>query len=195
MSQTFFQDIQAKAFRSGINPRSKEARKWFKDQIKGMQKPNRRDLLNDSLVVRKSKPTIGSMVMFFYDPKHSDTLPFYDMFPLVIITEVVKGGFKGINLHYLHPLARAKLFDALMETTNNKFMNETTKFMVNYRLLNGVRKFKEFAPCYKHYLTSHVESGVSVVEAPEWEIAMLLPVQQFAKSSSTKVWSNSRKSY
>jgi hypothetical protein len=133
--------------------------------------------------------------MFFYDPKHADTLPYYDMFPMVIMTEAVPGGFKGLNLHYLHPIARAKLFDALLETTNNKFMNESTKFQLTYQLLKGVSKFKEFAPCYKHYLIKHVESGVAVVEAPEWEIAMMLPVQQFAKKTSNYVWSQSKKAY
>ncbi len=195
MSQTYFTDIQAKAFRSGINPRTKEARDWFKKQIKQMQTPKRYDLLNDSLVKRKSKPTVGSLILFFYDPKHADTLPYYDMFPMVIMTEAVPGGFKGLNLHYLHPIARAKLFDALLETTNNKFMNESTKFQLTYQLLKGVSKFKEFAPCYKHYLIKHVESGVSVVEASEWEIAMLLPVQQFAKKTSNYVWSQSKKAY
>jgi hypothetical protein len=195
MSQTFFQDIQAKAFRSGINPRTKDASKWFKEQIKNMQTPKRYDLLNDSLVKRKSKPTVGSLCMFFYDPKHADTLPYYDMFPMVIMTEAVPGGFKGLNMHYLHPGARAKLFDALLETTNNKFMNESTKFQLTYKLLKGVSKFKEFAPCYKHYLIKHVESGVSVVEAPEWEIAMMLPVQQFAKATANYVWSQSKKAY
>lgn len=190
----YFSDIQAKAFRAGIRPRSEEAREWFKSQIKKMGKPNRYSILNDSLV-KKEKPTLGSMIMFFYDPKHSETLPYYDQFPLVIMTEVVPGGFKGINLHYLHPVARAKLFDALLETTNNKMMNETTKFKINYQLLSAVGKFKEFAPCYKHYLFNHVESKISVVEAPEWEIAMLLPLQQFSKKSANYVYSQSRKQY
>ena len=33
---------------------------------------------------------IGSMQMFFYDPKYKDTLPYYDKFPLAIILKLQK---------------------------------------------------------------------------------------------------------
>ena len=195
MSNTFFQDIQARAFRSGVTPRSDEARKWFREQIRKMQMPSREMMLNDGLVKRVSKPTIGSLVMFSYDAKNKDTLEYWDQFPLAVITGVFKGGFAGLNLHYLHPIARAKLFDALMETTNNKFMNESTKFRVTYNLLQSANKMKAFAPCYKNYLTSHVASHVAVVEAPEWEIAMLMPLQKFVGAGKEYVWRESRKKY
>ena len=69
------------------------------------------------------------MFMFIYDPKHKDTLPFYDTFPLVFPIEIYSDSFLGINLHYLPPVLRAKLMDALYTTANNNKYNE-------YKLIN-----------------------------------------------------------
>ena len=62
------------------------------------------------------------MNMFFYDPKHKDTLPYYDRFPLSVIIGPAKGGFYGLNLHYLPPVLRAKMLDALMDIATIKSM-------------------------------------------------------------------------
>ena len=44
----------------------------------------------------------GRMSMFFYDPKFKNRLPYYDTFPLVLPLETMRGGFIGLNFHYLH---------------------------------------------------------------------------------------------
>ena len=54
--------------------------------------------------------------------KHKETLPFYDSFPLVIIIGKAKGGFLGMNLHYLPPTLRAKFLDALMENAGKTIL-------------------------------------------------------------------------
>jgi hypothetical protein len=41
---------------------------------------------------------VGSMQMFFYDPKTKETLPYYDTFPLVVVVGPAEGGFYGLNL-------------------------------------------------------------------------------------------------
>jgi len=132
------------------------------------------------------------MNMFFYDPKHKDTLPFYDRFPLAIIVGPAEKGFYGLNLHYLPPVLRAKLLDSLMDITNNNKYDETTKFRLSYKILQGVAKFKYYKPCLKHYLSQNVKSRLARVQAPEWEIATFLPTADWAKSSSTQVYKQSR---
>ena len=80
---------------------------------------------------------IGSMQMFFYDPKHKETLPYYDRFPpLSIILKPAKGGFLGLNLHYLPPILRAQFLDALMDNVTSK-KSEDAKFQLTTRLLAG----------------------------------------------------------
>ena len=84
--------------------------------------------------------------MFFYDAKHRDTLPYWDAFPLVIAVGTAKGGFYGMNLHYLEIPLRAKFLDELMNITNNKVYDETTRFGVSYRMLKSASKMRYFKP-------------------------------------------------
>lgn len=190
-----FQKVSQQAFRAGISPRTDQSRNWFRTKLQSMGRVNRRQLMQSDEVklVNKSQPLIGSMNMFFYDPKHKDTLPYYDRFPLVVIVGGAPGGFMGLNLHYLPPLLRAKMLDALMDITNNNKYDETTRFQLSYRVLQSVSKLRYYKPCIKHYLFAHVKSRLARVEAPEWEIATFLPTQDFAKAGTRKVYSDSRK--
>ena len=193
MADSLFQKLQFQAFRGGIPPRTEESREWFRDKLKNMRTVNRQALIRDSQLVRTTRPRMGEMLMFFYDPKNKETLPYYDTFPLVIMVEKAPGGFYGLNLHNLPPALRAKFFDALMETMTNNRYDETTRFKARYRILKSVRKLRFFEPCFKHYLTQHIKSRISKVEAPEWEIALFMPTQRFKKQRVTAVYKDSRK--
>jgi hypothetical protein len=153
---------------------------------------NRNLLMKENPIILKNRTIIGSMFMFFYQPKHKDTLPYYDSFPLVIVLKPAEGGFLGLNLHYLPPVLRAKFLDSLLEYTNNDRFDQTTKFNLTYNLLERAAKMKYFKPCIKHYLTDHVRSRFAMVEAPEWEIATFLPVADFQKARAQTVWKESR---
>lgn len=154
---------------------------------------NRRSLLRDPAVIKRNRPAAGKMYMFFYDPKHRETLPYYDAFPLILMVGPAPGGFYGLNLHYLPHKLRAELMDALMETATNKRYDETTKLKISYQILKSASKFGAYKACLKHYLTKHVEGGVAMVEAPEWEIAMFLPTEQFRKANTRAVWRDSKR--
>jgi hypothetical protein len=192
---SLFQELEIAAFRGGIKPRSEESRKWFRNKVKELGQINRQHLLRDQALTKKNRFLAGRMMMFFYDPKHRDTLPFYDAFPLVIMLEPAPGGFYGLNLHYLSPMVRARFLDKLLETTNNKRYDESTRFRLTYQLLKSVRKYKEFQPCFKHYLRKQVDSNIVMVEPPEWEIAIFLPTEQFRKKNKTHVWGNSKRQF
>ena len=154
MANTLFQDLQVKAFRAGVKPRSDESMKWFRNQVKNMRNINRQSLLKDEAVKKVSRPRMGDMYMFYYDPKHKETLPFYDQFPLIIMVDRAPGGFYGLNLHYLPPNLRARFFDSLMDTMSNNKYDESTRLRARYSLLQSARKMRYFKPCFKHYLTS-----------------------------------------
>ena len=193
MADSFFEKLQLQAFRAGVQPRSDESQKWFRNKLKNIGQVNRKKLLRDSALQRVARPRMGDMYMFFYDPKHKETLPYYDTFPLIIMVEKAPGGFYGLNMHYLQPVLRAKLFDGLAKSDER--YDENTRFRARYRLLQSVRKLKYFKPCFKHYLTKHVEGRISKVEAPEWEIALFMPTQRFKKATATQVYADSRKAY
>jgi hypothetical protein len=188
-----FKNLELEAFRNGIQPRTKESREWFRKKAVKMGKVNRATLMKEDPIILKNRTVVGSMCMFFYDPKGKDTLPFYDSFPLVIVLGPAKGGFMGLNLHYLPLTLRAKFLDSLLDVTNNTKYNRSTRFDVTYDLLKGAAKFKEFKPCLKHYLSGHVRSRFAFVESPEWEIAAFLPTADFQKATKTKVYADSRR--
>ena len=138
-----------------------------------------------------SQPAPGRMFAFWYDPKHKRTLPYYDRFPLIFMVGPAKGGFYGLNFHYLPYKGRAVLMDALYGIANNKRMDDTTKINASYDVLKGVSRFKHFAPCFKHYLTPHVQSRFLYIAPSEWDMAIMLPLARFEKASPFKVWAES----
>lgn len=189
---SYFDKIQATAFRSGIKPRSSESLNWFRTKVKSIARPSRDKLLKDSALKKVNRALPGRMFMYFYDPKTKETLPYYDKFPLIIMVERAPKGFYGLNLHYLPPKLRAKFFDKLLEFKNNKKYDESTKFRITYDFLKASSKLKEFRPCFKRYLNEHVTSTIAEVPSTEWEAALFLPTEQFVKKSKNSVWSTSR---
>ncbi|MDB4339469.1 hypothetical protein OAA37_00615 [bacterium] len=188
-----FQKLEYEAFRAGITPRSEESRQWFMNKVRNLRVPNRLELMKEPQLRLANRQLIGSMNMFFYDAKHKDTLPYFDKFPLTIIVGPAPGGFSGLNLHYLPLALRAKFLDGLLDITNNKRYDESTRFALTYSMLQRTSKTRFYKACYKHYLMSHVKSRFARVEAPEWEIATFLPMADFQGASAATVWKDSRK--
>ena len=190
MSQ-IFNRLELQAFRAGVTPRTKESREWFRKKASNMRSINREALMKEEPLRQGNKRIIGSMQMFFYDPKTKDTLPYYDKFPLVVVVGPAEGGFYGLNLHYLPPILRAKMLDALMEVASSP-NSDDAKFNITYKRLQSISKLRYYKPCFKHYLNKHVKSRFAEVPAPEWEIATFLPTADFRKANSQKVFYDSR---
>lgn len=187
-----FHTLEIEAFRKGLTLRTQESREWFRRRVANLR-PNRSELMKEAPIQLKNRSVVGNMYMFFYDPKTKDTLPYYDSFPLVIVVGPAEGGFYGLNLHYLPPTLRAKFLDSLLDITNNRLYDESTKFQISYNMLQRAAKMKYFKPCFKHYLNSHVKSRFAMVEAPEWEIATFLPTADFQKASKAQVYADSKR--
>ena len=186
----FYDKLTSKATAAGFKKNSTESLKWYQNALKSMMGLNRKELLAE---FDKSKPLSGRMFMYFYDPKHKKTLPYYDRFPLIFMVEKAKGGFYGLNLHYLPHKERAIFFDRLLDYTNNKRYDESTRLRLKYDLLKGSSKLKYFAPCFKHYLTKHVKSKIVEVPADQWEQVLFMPSESFQKASKNSVWQESKK--
>jgi hypothetical protein len=134
---------------------------------------------------------IGSMYFFAYDPKGKNELDYYDKFPLVIPLESYSDGFLGLNLHYLPIRYRVYFMRKLMPKGVLNDDNEIVRLRISYEMLDASRRYKEFRPCVKRYLYSHIRSRILAVEPEEWDVAMYLPVQQFKKAPANKVWKES----
>lgn len=191
--------IAGKTLESIFNDRAYDitaARKsqgWFSQQVQGLSSVTPNKLLNQANFVSSVSP--GDVYLFYYDPKHKDTLPYYDRFPLVIPFRKVKGGFYGLNFHYLPPLLRVRLLDRLLMFSNTKGITEATKLRFKYQMVNSSAKFAAVQPCVKMYLNSHVRSRFAKIEPEHWVTAMMLPVERFVGANKEKVWRDSRKAF
>jgi hypothetical protein len=135
---------------------------------------------------------VGSMFFFIYDPKTKDVLNYYDRLPLVFPIETYVDGFLGINLHYLPPNMRAKLLDKMLHLRTTPKIDERTRLQLSYQLLNAARRYDLFKPCVKRYLWSQMRSQLIRIMPQEWDVALYIPVERFAKvSSKEQVWRQS----
>ena len=190
---SYLEKLELEAFRRGITPRTKQSLDWFRKRVQNIKNVNRRELLKDDALIERQKTVLGKMFLYKYDAKTKATLPYFDRYPLIFMVDRAPKGFYGINLHYLPPNVRAVFFDKLTGVASNNKFDETTKLRISYDILKGVTKYKEFAPCFKRYLTSQMKSKPILVPASEWEVVLFLPFDSFSGASRNKVWSDSRK--
>jgi len=181
---------------SGIS--TVEPRNVIGEATEGTLKTRSRTLTTKELAESKLPSAVinapvhaGDMVMFIYDPKTKEKLPYYDTFPLVFPISLKEDGFLGINLHYLPPYHRALLMDELYTTLNNQAMDATTRLRINYEILKGAAQFKAFKPCIKRYLTSHIRSVKINVHPSQWDMVLTLPLARFVKADQLRVWNDS----
>ena len=146
---------------------------WYRKQVQAMTTPGARSLINQGKAT--IRPKYGVMNLFGYDPKFKETLPLYDRFPLIFPLEPAKGGFYGINFHYLQPGARVNFLRQLSRFTTDKNYDKKTRY--NIGELSG-RYFKR---TIKHYLFSQVRTSFLNITADEMAIAIFLPVARFQK--------------
>jgi hypothetical protein len=191
-----FDNILIQGARQGIIPaRTNAARDWYRSAAGKLMSnitPGVFEKRTDE--ARKvSSMEFGYMYAFKYDPKTKNDLPYYDTFPLIFPVRMDSDGFLGINFHYLPPVLRAKLMNALYSTLTNKKYDDTTKVKISYSILQSASKYRFFKPMLKKYLRSHVRSQFLEVQVNEWDIAIFLPTESFRKADTGRVWEDSRK--
>ena len=148
---------------------------WYKKQVQSMTTPGARSLIRSGKATLR--PKYGIMNLFGYDPKHKDKLPYYDTFPLILPLEPAKGGFIGLNFHYLKPGARVAFLRSLANEATDKRFDKKTRYNINWRNNTFMRKTA------KHYLFNHVRTSFLNITADEMAIAIFLPVARFKKGS------------
>ena len=152
---------------------------WYKGKINALSSRISASRLMRDGKLRKA-PRFNRLHFFRYDPKTKAKLPYYDLFPLVMPIDTAKGGFLGINFHYLPIPLRMKLLETL----------DKRGFRGNYSKLKNIREVK---PTIKHYLKRQFVSGFLELEEDEYAPAIFMPVAQFRKASASQVWRDSRR--
>ena len=151
---------------------------WYRGKVKSlMDNVTKNKLMRGKLF---ATPQPNGLNFFRYNPKLASILPYYDVFPLVLPIQSARGGFLGINFHYLPIPLRMKLFETL----------EKKDFQGDYRALKNVREIK---PTIKHYLRSQMASKFLRLDEEEFAPAIFLPVQDFRKAGASTVHAASRR--
>ena len=168
--ETYFDKI-SKQIKTGNEPFQ-----WYRNRIKELGTPNTAELLRSGKL--NKQPTPKHLNMFIYAPKFAKKLPYYDTFPLIMYLKPAKGGFYGLNFHYLPYALRARLLDAAGQ---------------NRLSVSAVEKSPLTKPTIKRYLFGYVRSMFRRIDTEDNLTAIMLPVQRFKKASESRVWGDSRK--
>jgi hypothetical protein len=194
MTTSKLTQIATQRSQAEMNLLSRESTKWLQNIIGEIRNPR---TIANQMIRERSRQTqsikIGKLYSFYYDPKTKDDLPYYDVFPLVLVLETYPDGFLGLNLHYLPYQYRVAFLNKLLQYAILKNDDEIMRLRVSYDILSASRRLKEFRPCIKKYLYGQLQSKVLTILPNEWEVASLLPVQQFRKAKTQTVWAESMK--
>lgn len=181
-----------------LRDRSREALDFFRGHVRNL-KISPQSFYKQTNLKKATRFLEGRMYTFFYDPKTKDKLPYYDRFPVILLLEANQNGFSGLNLHYIPPRYRVKLlnelYDFIVTDDEEDDENMKTRIRVTYEILQSTAKMKFFRPCYKRYLTSHIEGRALEIIPEYWDIMAMLPVGRFEKESVRKVYSESIRSF
>jgi hypothetical protein len=179
-----FEKLAKVARASGVNIRDVvKGREFFRNAAKQIRSADGNALMNSDPsrfipMTSVGRNTIGKMMMFYYDATTKEDLPYWDRFPLIFPLKRYQDGFLGINLHYLHPMSRARLMNALY-STNQHPGTEQQRLEINYRILKTATKYRLFAPCVKRYKWKGVKSRLFVIRPEEWDMMLMLPLERF----------------
>lgn len=170
-----------------------QANEWFIGKARTLQ--GIRENIVHSTERATSRAALGRMYFFMYDPKYKEVLPIYDRFPLVLPIERYKGGFLGLNIHYIdYPQNkgfRKKLLDQLKEHATNQKYDETTRIKMSYTTLKSMTLMKLAKPTIHRYLLNHVRSRFIEIHMDEWDKVAVLKVQDFVtKKKKNKAYGN-----
>lgn len=169
---------------------------WYIDKVKelvGTQYPGpqfQREYASN--MTNKLMP--GRMYLINYsNPVNKDTLPYYDVFPLIMPFEMTSTHMTAINFHYLHPTQRLILLEKLSMYKIGTNDDITTKIRADWKLLSNFARFREVKPAVKQYRRNRIKGRYLFIQPEDWATAIILPTEQFKKASKQKVYVDSNR--
>ena len=179
-----------------LEARSIESLRWFQQRVKTI-KVTSEAFYRQSSLNKARRYLEGRMYTFFYDAKTKEKLPYWDRFPVVLILDMYQGGFSGLNLHYIPPRYRVRLLYELYKyiklDDDTRDENMKPHIRIRYEMLRGMSKMKFFKPCYKRYLTQHIDGRALEITSDYWDVMAMLPLADWQKKHAREVYTESIK--
>lgn len=202
-----FTNIIQRGIEEGFKPGDSEAsREWFRENAQKL-----RDIRPDRLMrrpganIKANLWRTGDMYLFRYTPqsvgigeKKAKNLPYYDRFPLVMITRIEKTWFEGINFHYLRPEHRILLMDKMYSfMQNDDFLDPNNRLLgLSYERLNTRTSGRDYEKAaVKRYINNQVQSRFIKIHPAEWDMVILLPIDRFIGAQRNRVWADSKERF
>lgn len=190
--------VMINSFRNTLRKRIKtdgpgaktKSEKWFRETVKTAIRGH-----------KVSKPTLGKIYAFAYDAKHKETLPYWDMYPLIVCLGFSVSSksktmlMHGLNLHYIPPKARQTFLEELLKKyANTTTITNSTKLDIDWGRIKGMKGAELMI---KSYLPDHINGTLVEVKPSDWANVVLMPLQKFVSQgksySAVRVWSKFNK--
>ena len=166
-----------------------DAVNWFTNNVRKLSVDPNSLIKNHGRSELATRFEPGYMYLYNYDPKHKETLPYYDVFPLVIPIGPAKNGFYALNFHYLDPKQRLFFMEKLMKFADGEIERDgNIRFKLQWQFLKDFAKYPEVQVCIKHYLFDHVKSRFLKIHPKDWAAALFLPCERFKKENQQSIW-------
>jgi hypothetical protein len=168
---------------------------WYQQQVRdlvGTQYPGPR-FQREYAENMTNRMLPGRMYLINYsNPAGRDTLPYYDMFPLILPFNIESNLVTALNFHYLHPVQRLILLEKLMPFKIGD-TDIATRIRANWNVLSNFARFREVRPAVKRYRRGLIKGRLLFIQPDDWVTAAVLPTEQFKKASKQKVYLDSNR--
>lgn len=139
--------------------------------------------------IKNASPIVGRLYTFTYDAKHKDTLPYWDMNPVILMINTYEDGFLGLNFHYLPLDLRVKCLYTLDVETRPR---DLKTLMITWDIIKRSSVARIGKVVVKRYLKSHMRSKLIHIPASNWYLSLALPMARFQKKTEDQVNAISR---
>ena len=137
----------------------------------------------------------GNFYTFLYKPLSRYVLPYYDIFPLVLVFQAENGWFRGLNLHHLPQQTRIQLVGHLMNyattispMTGEPTLTDQTRILFDWDEIKDSPAGAFMQPIEQKYLMNRAKGGFKYIDPRHWALMLMLPCEQFVKADKDDVW-------
>lgn len=141
---------------------------------------------------------IGRLFFFRYDAKHKGTLPVWDEYPLVFFFNATIGDgswgeegvlyLHGLNIHYLPPALRLKLFSDLIKTKNDSTLRDKTRLKLSWNVIKGMSSIDLAKHAVHTYRADHIRSELAEIPPKAWVVTIFMQLAKWHNNTKQFAW-------